>query len=279
MVPLQSLTLIPPPLLSPPPPASPHPLLLPFLLSPPPALSHYQAQPPPAPPLPPPAPPLPPPAPPLPPPAPPPPLLHRVPLHPVLIFPTPPTMHPLARTPLLSVVPPQVYSHPEQLSPSLTLHPYSHLPPPSHLFPPPPTTTVHATPHSLPPADFIAASESVRRETTVQDDGGDSAIKFLQTNKHWIIVGVVAALLLLTIIQASITIHKAKKNKSPPTAPAPGAIDTGSRVALVGAGNGRGAPPPYDPASAFQSSVSIPSHTPSPSGTPLSTENPGFIAD
>ncbi|KAK4296452.1 hypothetical protein Pmani_031051 [Petrolisthes manimaculis] len=148
---------------------------------------------------------------------------------------------------------------------------------------PHPTNDAPSSTHSSTLSRPSTTSESIRRDTTVGDDGGDSAIKFLQINKHWIIVGVVAALLLLTIIQASITIHKAKKNKSPPvstkTAPAPGAIDTGSRVALVGAGNGRGAPPPYDPASAFQSSVSIPSHTPSPSGTPLSTENPGFIAD
>ena len=43
-----------------------------------------------------------------------------------------------------------------------------------------------------------------------------SFLRFLEENKLWIILGVVGALLVLTVIQAAVTITRIKKNRSPP---------------------------------------------------------------
>nr|XP_053657363.1 uncharacterized protein LOC128706497 [Cherax quadricarinatus] len=70
---------------------------------------------------------------------------------------------------------------------------------------------------------FLAASESVQEKSVTglsssssSSDGSDPAIRFLATNKIWIIIGVVVALVLIALMQAIVMIVRSRKNKTPP---------------------------------------------------------------
>ncbi|KAK8741660.1 hypothetical protein OTU49_002324 [Cherax quadricarinatus] len=69
----------------------------------------------------------------------------------------------------------------------------------------------------------LRASESVQEKSVTglsssssSSDGSDPAIRFLATNKIWIIIGVVVALVLIALMQAIVMIVRSRKNKTPP---------------------------------------------------------------
>ncbi|KAK8372669.1 hypothetical protein O3P69_011719 [Scylla paramamosain] len=71
-------------------------------------------------------------------------------------------------------------------------------------------------PQYLRVSEIRETSSTSNTVTSLSGEEQNAALSFLAVNKNWVIVGIVAALVVLTIIQAAVTIARNKKSGSPP---------------------------------------------------------------